>query len=98
MAVMAQDAELCARLGRALDATMRGGDFAYAEHVRRLLIELAGDAELRARVREHIDLAAQAGDLAVVRALSDALTECNEHVTSWKKKVRKLMDPSVVAG
>ena len=98
MTVLVQDAELCARLGRALDATMRGSDYAYAEHVRRIRIEMAGDAELRARVREHIDLAARDGDLAVVRALSDALTECNEHVTSWKRKVRKLIDPSMVAG
>ena len=98
MTVATHDTELCARLGRALEATMRGRDYAYAEHIRRLVIELAGDTELRVRVRRHIELAARRGDLAVVRALTDALSECDDHLTSWRAKVRKLIDPSMMAG
>ncbi len=95
---MAHDAELCARVGRALALAMAGRDYVHAQHVRGVLTDIAVDTELRVRARDAIEVASRDGDLVVIKGLCDALEECDAYLTSWRKKVMKFLEPPVEAG
>ena len=88
------DAELCARLGRALDGAMADGDYGYVDSARGLVVGLIQDTELRLRVRAEIPIAMQRGDLALVRSLCAALEDCEAGWVAWREKALALLEPS----